>query len=1158
MGAFREKSVCGLPFGIGAKFSLALSIPILGAVVVFIAFSMFLERTDNEVIIADVAGGQRMLSEQMLNYANMVHGGQDDDRKLLLSLIARFDASLDLLEKGGRLHEYELQGIELSPASPGTVSSIRRVREAWLPLKDQLLLVANLPVADPRAVRAWSAVSAGLPGLTGLANQVVKDYAAYSQQQRRQMRTFLGANILFGMLLLVLVIYLVRRCIVGPVTQLTEAAEEIDEGNYSRQVSVHSRDELGRLATVFNNMASGIKNALHRERRLRQRQEGITDAVISLGSQLADESVLHHVGELAMQMTDARYAMLAHQVDGARRCIFLGLDDAERARLEKSPPLGAGLPGVVWKEHRVVRVDNIREHPDSFGFPPDHPPMTSFLGVPVEFAGEVVGAIYLTDKSGGRPFSDDDEVAIRILASACGMALANCRHFRELETMNAELDTRVRERTEELSRSNQQLRKHEIELELMNEELGRANEAKNQFLANTSHELRTPLNAIIGFSEMMLTYRCENLTEKQRSYAEYIHNSGKNLLEIINDLLDLSKIEAGMMEINETHCSLPLLFGNVRDAMMPLANKKQIELKPEEMPETPGIITDVGKLRQVLVNLVGNAIKFTPEGGSIEMTYGLEPADEGMVLKVAVQDTGIGIHLADQEGIFQPFVQAEGGMDRSHGGTGLGLPLTRRLLQMQGGDIGLDSEPGKGSRFYFSLPTRVAGEVESAETAGSGVAAGSQPAEKRSLPEPVEEVAPQDEVRPRILIVDDDSVRAAAVGRMLDGEGYETSLTDMAHVEEDALGRNPFLIMLGIPSDPVDIYKRLHLVRSSRDTRNLPLVLLGGDADEPNFSFGTIDNLDKSMSKQDLVDVISRHGRRLSVQPTILVIDDEASVRDYMKEALSSEGYRVLLAPGGEEGVRVAIEREPDLIILDLMMPVVSGFDVVERLKRHPVACDIPVLIFTAKDLTREEVLQLGQEVEKVLIKGVSGHRDILRELRSLELMYPVQAKLVDATLGLYNNRYLKLRLEQELSRAVRYKQKFSLAGWQMDNFEEYVRRHGLRWANAALKEMVEMLKTAIRKGDVAIRMSEDRFVLLLPGIEPEGASRVTEKIRLRIQRQRFPLSGDHVGHLTASFGVVHCDRNSPDATTLLHNLNQRIDRAVATGGDRCISEGDD
>lgn len=167
--------------------------------------------------------------------------------------------------------------------------------------------------------------------------------------------------------------------------------------------------------------------------------------------------------------------------------------------------------------------------------------------------------------------------------------------------------------------------------------------------------------------------------------------------------------------------------------------------------------------------------------------------------------------------------------------------------------------------------------------------------------------------------------------------------------------------------------------------------------------------------------------------------------------------------------------------------------------------------------------------------------------------MYPVQAKLMDASLGLYNSRYLRLRLEQECGRAVRYRQRFSLAGWQVDNFEGYVRLHGLRWANAALKEMVEMLKTVTRKGDVAIRMSESRFVLLLPGIEPEGANRVVEKIRLRIHRQHFPLPGDVAGHLTASFGVVHCDRHNADRATLLHDLNQRIDEAVATGGDRCV-----
>jgi len=237
-------------------------------------------------------------------------------------------------------------------------------------------------------------------------------------------------------------------------------------------------------------------------------------------------------------------------------------------------------------------------------------------------------------------------------------------------------------------------------------------------------------------------------------------------------------------------------------------------------------------------------------------------------------------------------------------------------------------------------------------------------------------------------------------------------------------------------------------------------------------------------------------------------------------------------------------------------MPGMSGFDVVEQLKRHPTACDIPILIFTAKDLSREEVLRLGQEVDKVLVKGVAGQSDILRELRGLELMYPIQAKLVDATLGIYNNRYLKLRLEQECGRALRYKQTFSLAGWQMDDFEGYVQAHGLRWANAALKEMVETVKAVTRKGDVAIRMAESRFVLLLPGIEPEGANRAIEKLRIRFRRQRFPLPDNEAGHMTASFGVVHREPDGMDETTLASELNKRIDAAVAASGDQCVFEG--
>jgi len=315
-----------------------------------------------------------------------------------------------------------------------------------------------------------------------------------------------------------------------------------------------------------------------------------------------------------------------------------------------------------------------------------------------------------------------------------------------------------------------------------------------------------------------------------------------------------------------------------------------------------------------------------------------------------------------------------------------------------------------------------------------------------------------------------------------------------------------------------------------------------------------VDTVDKQMTRNDLVDLISRHGRHTPMADvmTVLVIDDEEAVREYIREALHGQGYRILLAANGRDGLKAAIEHDPDLIILDLMMPGMSGFEVVEELKRHPTACDIPVVIFTAKDLTREEVMRLGQEVEKVLAKGMTSRSDLLRELRSLELLYPVRARLMDSVLRCYNSRYKQLRLVQECSRAERYGQQFSLVGWEMDGFDAYVRKHGQRWGVAALKDTVELVYAAIRKGDVLVRSAEAAFTLILAGIASPDAERVAEKIRLRIRLHRFPLAGGETGHFTASFGCAHfMEDMAPD--DLVARMHARMALAGKLGGDRSV-----
>ncbi|MDQ7010434.1 MAG: histidine kinase dimerization/phospho-acceptor domain-containing protein, partial [Mariprofundaceae bacterium] len=403
---------------------------------------------------------------------------------------------------------------------------------------------------------------------------------------------------------------------------------------------MHRQDELGSLAASFNRLVD------HLQQRVRQ-QRIISEAVIGLSREMAGEAILKHVGELAVQITGARYCMLAYLKDGEKHFIPLGLDSDVLEQLKNHPPQGLGLLGLLWGERRVVRTADIASHPEAIGFPEGHPPMRTFLGAPIEFAGEMIGAMYLCDREDGQPFSEHDETMLRMLASSCAVALSNAQQFERLKQANEDLEARVAERTRALADANRLLSNREIELELMNDELRQANEAKNQFLANTSHELRTPLNAIIGFSDLLLTAQSQSMPSRQKEYVEHINSAGRQLLELINSLLDLSKIEAGMLEINEEPGSAGVVLDYTVSQLKPLADKKGLTLCVNKPEKEAAIYLDTGKLQQVWVNLIGNAIKFTPEGGNIEAGFSILGEDGESVLSGYVQDSGIGLAPED-------------------------------------------------------------------------------------------------------------------------------------------------------------------------------------------------------------------------------------------------------------------------------------------------------------------------------------------------------------------------------------------------------------------------------------------------------------------------------------------------------------------------------
>jgi len=504
-----------------------------------------------------------------------------------------------------------------------------------------------------------------------------------------------------------------------------------------------------------------------------------------------------------------------------------------------------------------------------------------------------------------------------------------------------------------------------VRLEETNTALIEANRHKSVFLANMSHELRTPLNAIIGFSELLTDARQGQFDEATRKrFQSQILTSGKHLLGLINDILDLSKVEAGQMELRTQTVSVTEVVDQVAKTVEPLVRKKNIELEAN-VAHAGDILADAGKLKQMLLNLVSNAIKFTPEGGKVTIAA-LRDAES---IEISVTDTGIGIAEADQGQIFQEFHQIDQGPGRKHEGTGLGLALTRRFAILHGGDVRVHSRPNQGSVFTLVLPAHA-----------------SPPSRKPALAPLVNGHTP---TGPLVLVVEDDPSAAELMTRYLAGAGYRT---EVASTGTEALAKaadlKPAAITLDIILPEVDGWEVMARLKSDEATSSIPIVVASiVDNPELGIALGAIDYFVKPVDSSKLVQRLNQLPiKRRDGQDKIrvLVVDDERFNRDWLTKTLEPAGFTVVEAAGGREGIALAKSARPDLVLLDLMMPEVTGFDVVEALRADAATREMPIMVLTAANLTAEDKRQLNGRVAKILRRGSVGASDIIGLLRRL------------------------------------------------------------------------------------------------------------------------------------------------------------------------------
>ena len=509
---------------------------------------------------------------------------------------------------------------------------------------------------------------------------------------------------------------------------------------------------------------------------------------------------------------------------------------------------------------------------------------------------------------------------------------------------------------------------HDItELEGARQQAEAANRSKSAFLANMSHELRTPLNAIIGYSEM-LQEEAEDLEQDDFiPDLEKINSAGKHLLGLINAVLDLSKIEAGKMDLYLETFDVAKMVEDTAAVIQPLVHKNRNELRIQ-CPETIGSMrADLTKVRQAIFNLLSNASKFTQDG-----TIGLDVAREEDLITFAVSDTGIGMTAEQMGKLFEEFSQADASTTRNYGGTGLGLALSRRLCRIMGGDITVESEAGEGSTFTIQLPAEVRDPT-------------SEPIESR-VPQPRDsqenEVA---EGANTVLVIDDDAAARDLLERFLGREGFRVVSAEGGEEGLRLAGElRPDVITLDAMMPGMDGWAVLSKLKANPGVSGIPVVMLTMVDDKSlGYALGAAEYLTKPIDRQRLVAILEKY-RQDQAPSNVLIVDDEPANRQALRGMLEKEGFEVAEAENGRVALESVAQSPPSVILLDLMMPEMDGFEFVAKLRGRKEWRGIPVVVLTAKDITRQDRLRLDGYVAQVIQKDEHGSEALLAEVRDL------------------------------------------------------------------------------------------------------------------------------------------------------------------------------
>ncbi|MBN1655922.1 MAG: response regulator [Deltaproteobacteria bacterium] len=774
----------------------------------------------------------------------------------------------------------------------------------------------------------------------------------------------------FAIALLVLIVSvtafatLLSRAISKPVLQVAEVAQTITEGDHSARCSVRTEDEAASMARSINKMAETLLSRT----RINQAVSDIFDTVAVCAT--AQELALALLGKLL-------------SATGASLGVFYRRGE-DRKSLEPVASLGClkemsvrfdtthleGQLGMVLLAKRPVFVEEISEQTlFRFKTVAGEAVPTHLVSIPILVDNEVAAVIALASFS---PFSREQREIIEQILITLSAAFANLLAGEKTRLMADELRSRnevLASNNEELQKRAEELRKLSAELAEERERVTEADRLKSEFLSNMSHELRTPLNSIMALSQLMMSRGTGKDEKQENEFLRIIERNGRQLLTLINDILDLSKIEAGTVDIQSAEIDLSAVIQSAVLTVKPLADQKGLKLSVN-LSDIPHFFSDQNKIRQILINLLSNAVKFTDQGG-----ISVSAASDDGVVSITVKDSGIGIAQADQSDIFKAFRQADGSSTRRHEGTGLGLTISYRLAQLLGGELILQSAPGRGSTFTVRLPLLIKSEMQSALTPIA--------AEHKAQPE---DKAVWSANRRTVLVIDDDPDFRATIKRHLIDAGYAVVVADTGEQGIELAKRlQPFAITLDVYIPEMDGWEILRELKANEQTAAIPVIIVSVSEDRAmGVALGASAYLVKPVNAAVLLAELERLGATKRIN-RILVVDDDPLAREMLRGVLKDKYPVVDQAEGGRQALAIArSQNPPDVMLLDLMMPDIDGFTVLDSLRLDARTRAMPVIIVTAKDLTARERARLEEASRKIIEKNGLDRELLLREVTSV------------------------------------------------------------------------------------------------------------------------------------------------------------------------------